>query len=116
MTQYTYYHNPRCSKSRQALAMLNEHGIEPTIINYLETPPDKATLKTILTQLGIPARQLLRKGEEEYKQLGLADESLSEEALIDAMVKHPILIERPIVIANGKAIIARPPENVLTLI
>ncbi len=116
MTQYSYYHNPRCSKSRQALAILNEHGIEPTIINYLETPPVKATLKTILTQLGIPARQLLRKGEEEYKQLGLADESLSEEALIDAMVKHPILIERPIVIANGKAIIARPPENVLTLI
>lgn len=116
MTPYTYYHNPRCSKSRQALTILNEHGIEPTIINYLETPPNKATLQKILSQLGISARQLLRKGEEEYKQLGLTDESLSEDALIDAMVKHPILIERPIVIVGNKAIIARPPEKVLTLI
>lgn len=116
MTPYTYYHNPRCSKSRQALTILNEHGIEPAIINYLETPPNKATLQKILSQLGISARQLLRKGEEEYKQLGLTDESLSEDALIDAMVKHPILIERPIVIVGNKAIIARPPEKVLTLI
>lgn len=116
MTQYTYYHNPRCSKSRQALTILNEHGIQPTIINYLETPPSKILLQTILTQLGISARQLLRKGEEQYKQLKLDDESLSEETLIDAMVKHPILIERPIVIAGNKAIIARPPEKVLTLL
>lgn len=116
MTQFTYYHNPRCSKSRQALLILNEHGIEPTIINYLETPPDKATLKNILTLLGLSARQLLRKGEDEYKQLGLANEALPEETLIDAMVKHPILIERPIVIAGDKAVVARPPENVLTLL
>lgn len=116
MKQYTYYHNSRCSKSRQALAILNEHGIEPIIINYLDTPPDKATLKSILAKLGIPARELLRKGEDVYKQLDLADESLSEDALIDAMIKHPILIERPIIVTNEKAVIGRPPENVLTLL
>lgn len=116
MTQYTYYHNPRCSKSRQALMILKEQGIEPTIIEYLETPPDKATLEGILSQLTISARQLLRKGEDKYKELGLDNDSLSEEELIAAMLAHPILIERPILTVNGKAVIARPPEKVLTII
>ncbi len=116
MTEYVFYHNPRCSKSRQALSLLEEKSITPTIIHYLETPPDKKTLKEILSKLGISARQLLRTGEDEYKELGLADDSLTEAKLIDAMVKHPKLIERPILVVDNKAVIGRPPENVLELI
>lgn len=116
MTEYIFYHNPHCSKSRQALALLTERSITATIIHYLETPPDNKTLKEILSKLGISARQLLRTGEDEYKELGLADESLSEAKLIDAMVMHPRLIERPILVVDNKAIIGRPPENVLMLI
>lgn len=112
----TLYHNPRCSKSRDALALLREHGVEPDTVLYLETPPDAKTLKRLLTQLGIPARELLRKGEEAYKTLGLADPSLSETALINAMVENPKLIERPIAIKDGKAVIGRPPEKVLQLL
>jgi len=110
------YHNPRCSKSREALKLLHEQGIEPEIILYLETPPDAASLKQLLAKLGIGARALLRKGEDAYKQLGLADETLSEAALIEAMVKHPKLIERPIAVKGQIALIGRPPENVLQLL
>lgn len=116
MTEYTLYHNPRCSKSRQALAILEEHSITPTIIHYLDTPPDKDTIQSLLTKLGITARELMRKGEEEYQVLALADESLTEAELIAAMVKHPKLIERPILVVDDKAIIGRPPAKILTLL
>jgi arsenate reductase len=110
------YHNSRCSKSRSALALVEHHGKPFEVIHYLETPPSTSELKTLLSQLGITARQLLRTGEDEYRELGLADPSLSEDALIAAMVKHPRLIERPIVVADGKAVIGRPPEKVLDIL
>jgi arsenate reductase len=112
----TLYHNPRCSKSRTALALLRDHGIEPEVRLYLEQPPTAAELKQVLSKLGISARALLRKGEDAYKELNLADESLSEKALIKAMVTHPKLIERPIAITQDQAVVGRPPENVLTLL
>lgn len=112
----TLYHNPRCSKSRTALALLRDHGIEPEVRLYLEQPPTAAELKQVLSKLGISARALLRKGEDAYKELNLADESLSENALIKAMVTHPKLIERPIAITQDQAVVGRPPENVLTLL
>jgi arsenate reductase len=112
----TLYHNPRCSKSRDALALLREHGHEPEVILYLEAPPTSKTLKALLAKLGISARELLRKGEDAYKTLNLADETLSEAALIKAMVENPKLIERPIAINGDKAVIGRPPENVLQVI
>lgn len=109
------YHNPRCSKSRQTLALLQEKGIEPAIIEYLKTPPDAATLRDLLKKLGIPAKALLRKGEDPYKELGLKDVE-DEAALIAAMVAHPVLIERPIVVNGAKAAIGRPPESVLDIL
>ena len=112
----TIYHNPRCSKSRQTLKLIEDAGIQPEIVLYLETPPNKTQIETLLRQLNIAPRDLLRKGEEEYKNLGLKDLSLSDEALIDAMVKHPRLIERPIVTRDEKAVLGRPPENVETLL
>lgn len=112
----TIYHNPRCSKSRQALAILQEKNIEIEIIEYLKTPPNQATLKKLLSRLGIPARRLLRKGEPIYKESMLDNTELPETDIIKAMVKHPILIERPIVISNDKAVIGRPPENVLRVL
>lgn len=112
----TLYHNPRCSKSREALNLLREQGHEPEVILYLETPPNAKTLKVILGKLGISARDLLRKGEDAYKDLNLADEKLSEAALIKAMVENPKLIERPIAINGDRAVIGRPPENVLHII
>ena len=108
------YHNSRCSKSRAALALLE--GREVEVVNYLDTPPDAAELEYLLKLLGIPARQLMRSGEAVYKELGLAAPTLDDAALIAAMVAQPILIERPIVIANGKAAIGRPPENVLAIL
>lgn len=110
------YHNPRCSKSRGALEILREHGIEPEIMAYLDTPPDADELRDLLRMLALPARSLLRTGEEEYRALGLADSSLSEDDLIGAMVKHPRLMERPIFVHAGRAVIGRPPERVLTLL
>ncbi|RDS83822.1 arsenate reductase (glutaredoxin) [Dyella monticola] len=110
------YHNNRCSKSRAALALLEQHGKPFEVIHYLETPPSIGEFKKLLSQLGISARQLLRAGEDEYRQLGLDDTSLSDDALIAAMVKHPRLIERPIVIADGKAVIGRPPEKLLEIL
>ena len=116
MTQAILYHNPRCSKSRGALEILSERGIEPTVVRYLETPLDAAAISVLLGKLGIGARELLRKGEDEYRELNLADASLSEEALIEAMASHPKLIERPILIVGDRAVIGRPPERVLELL
>ena len=110
------YHNNRCSKSRATLALLEQRGEPIQVINYLETPPTAAELGVLLKQLGMSARQLLRHGEDEYKSLGLEDAALDDSAVIAAMVAHPKLIERPIVVANGKAVIGRPPENVLTIL
>jgi len=113
----TLYHNNRCSKSRATLALLESRGIAPDIVAYLETPPDAATLRSLLAKLGLAdARQLMRQGEAEYKTLGLADPSLSQQALIDAMVAHPKLIERPIVVNGDRAALGRPPENVLGIL
>lgn len=113
----TIYHNPRCSKSRETLSLLTERGIEPDVVLYLETPPDAATIKTLLKQLGLSqARELMRTKEDLYKTLNLADPSLSEEALIQAMVDNPKLIERPIVVSHGKARLGRPPEQVLDIL
>ena len=111
----TIYHNPRCSKSRQTLQLLEDNNIESDIVLYLETPPDAGTLKDILGKLGISARELLRKGEDAYKENNLSDNSLSDDQLIAAMVAHPKLIERPIVVHGNKAAIGRPPEQVLEL-
>ncbi|WP_327438592.1 arsenate reductase (glutaredoxin) [Pseudomonas donghuensis] len=116
MTDLTLYHNPRCSKSRGALELLEARGLAPTVVRYLETPPTAGELKALLGKLNINARQLLRSGEDEYKTLNLADASLSEAQLIDAMVQHPKLIERPILIAGDKAVIGRPPEKVLEIL
>jgi arsenate reductase len=110
------YHNNRCSKSRATLALLQERADEVEVINYLDTPPDTTELTGLLKQLGMTARQLLRTGEAEYAELGLDSPSLDDQALIAAMVAHPKLIERPIVVANGKAAIGRPPESVLAIL
>ena len=112
----TIYHNPKCSKSRQTLELLKQNGITPTIIEYLKTPPTAEALKAILVQLGFSPRDLMRKKEAVYAECGLDDPSLSDNALINFMVKHPILIERPIVLANGKAALGRPPEQVLEIL
>ena len=106
------YHNPRCSKSRQTLALLEEQGLAPTVILYLETPPSEKELRGLLKQLGISPRELLRKGEEPYKTLGLKNPELDDAALLSAMVEHPKLIERPIVTDGKRAVLGRPPENV----
>ncbi|QPJ61345.1 MAG: arsenate reductase (glutaredoxin) [Candidatus Nitronauta litoralis] len=112
----TIYHNPKCSKSRQTLELLGDQNITPTIIEYLKEPPSAEKLKEILGQLGLAPRDLMRKKEDEYKELGLDNPSLSEDELISMMVQHPKLIERPIVIANGKAALGRPPEQVLDIL
>ncbi len=117
MTEPTrIFHNPRCSKSRQTLELLKEQGVEPEIILYLETPPDQAELDAILKKLACEPRDLMRTREKEYTELGLNNPDLSREQLIAAMVAHPRLIERPIVLANGKAAVGRPPENVLSIL
>jgi arsenate reductase len=112
----TIYHNPRCSKSRQTLALLEERGLSPRIVDYLKTPPSAAELKTILKKLGLRPRDLMRKGEPRYAELGLKDRDLNDDALIRLMVANPILIERPIVVSGGKAAIGRPPESVLEIL
>ena len=113
MATYEIFHNPRCSKSRQTMQRLEDAGVTPTVVEYLERPPSKQRLKEVLALLGLDdPRALMRTGEPIYKELGLAAES-SKEKLLDAMVAHPILIERPIVIRDGKAaVIGRPPDNV----
>lgn len=112
----TLYHNPRCSKSRQALQLLQERGVDIDIVAYLDQPPTAQQLRALLTRLGIGARDLLRKGEDEYRDLNLADADLGDDALIAAMAAHPRLIERPIAVAGQRAVIGRPPERVLELL
>ena len=116
MSEVTLYHNPRCSKSRQTLALLEERGLEPHIIRYLDTPPDAETLGGLLNLLGLEPRQLMRTKEAPYKALRLDAPERTRAELIDAMIAHPILIERPILVANGKAAIGRPPESVLQIL
>ena len=112
----TIYHNPRCSKSRATLKLLRQRGIAPDIVEYLKTPPDAATLDGLLTRLGLEPREAMRRKEAPYRENGLDDPGLSRDALIAAMVADPILIERPIVVAGGKAAIGRPPEAVLDIL
>jgi len=113
----TIYHNARCSKSRDTLALLQQQGITPTVVAYLETPPSPEDIRRLLSLLGMTdARTLMRKNEAEYKELGLDAPELSQEALIAAMVANPRLIERPIVVNGQRAVIGRPPENVLTIL
>jgi arsenate reductase len=112
----TIYHNPRCSKSRQTLQLLEARGIAPRVVEYLTAPPNAAELDRMLKLLGREPRDLMRKGEPEYKALKLDDGKLSRQQLIAAMVAHPKLIERPIVLANGKAALGRPPEAVLDIL
>ena len=112
----TIYHNPRCSKSRQTLTLIEETGISPEIVLYLEAPPDAGELGRILKLLGLQPRQLMRTKEPEYKEQGLDDPELSRDQLIAAMVATPKLIERPIVLANGQAALGRPPESVLGIL
>ena len=110
------YHNPRCSKSRQTLEILNRKNLDIDIVEYLKSPLDINEISNILKKLGYTARDLLRKGEDVYKNENLSDKSLTEDFLIDMMSKNPILIERPIVVSNGKAVIGRPPEKVLEIL
>lgn len=112
----TIYHNPRCSKSRQTLTLLREHGIEPIIVEYIDAPPSADDLLEILLMLDATPRDIIRKGETVYKEFELADPALSDDALIAAMVGHPVLIERPIVVAGDKAAIGRPPSAVLEIL
>ncbi|BES71885.1 arsenate reductase (glutaredoxin) [Marinobacter nanhaiticus D15-8W] len=117
MTETTrIFHNPRCSKSRQTLALLEEQGIQPDIIRYLDSPPTADELKGILKQLDKTPRELMRTGESIYRELGLDDSTLTEDQLIAAMVDNPKLIERPIVLHKGKAALGRPPESVLDIL
>ena len=110
------YHNPRCTKSRQTLQLLEAKGYEPEIVLYLQNPPSSAEIKKMLKALDIKPRELMRTKEPEYKEQNLADESLSQQALINAMVTTPKLIERPIAVNGDKVAIGRPPENVLTIL
>ena len=110
------YHNPRCNKSRQTLQLLKDRGVEPVIIEYLKAPPSVEELTDILIKLGIQPRDLIRKQEAEYKSNGLDNKELDNDSILRVMVENPILIERPIVVANNKAVIGRPPENVLDLL
>ena len=112
----TIYHNPRCSKSRQTLKLLEDNGIQPRVIEYLNTPPSEEELKSILKLLDISARELIRTKERVYKELGLSDPKLSSTELIAAMIEHPILIQRPIVLAHGKAALGRPPQQTLAIL
>ncbi len=114
MSTYVIWHNPRCSKSRQTLGILEEKGIEAEVVKYLEETPSVEEIKVILKKLNISARELMRTKEDEYKTLGLKDET-DEQKLIEAMAAHPKLIERPIVIKGDKAVLGRPPEKVLEL-
>ena len=116
MSEVVIYHNPACSKSRQTLELLKDRGIEPRIIEYLKTPPDEETLSGILEMLGIRPADLVRTKEDEYSQLRLEEKTNDRTALIRAMTRHPILIERPIVIRGNQARLGRPPENVLEIL
>lgn len=116
MSAVTIYHNPRCSTSRKTLDLIRAKGIEPTIIEYLKTPPSTTELDRILSLLKMEPRELMRKKEDEYRTLKLDRQDLTRKDLIKAMVDHPILIERPIVLSKGKAALGRPPENVSSIL
>src|SRR5438105_4719871 len=115
MKTFTIFHNPKCSKSRAALALLQENGVEPRIVEYLKTPPTAAELQAIVAKLGIEPEQLVRKGEDVYKA-NYAGKTLTDAQRLDALAKHPILIERPIVVSGNRAVLGRPPENVKELL
>jgi arsenate reductase len=112
----TIYHNPRCTKSRATLRLLEQRGLKPKIVDYLKTPPSAAELKAILKKLGLKPRELMRKGEPRYAELGLKQRELNDDQLIALMAANPILIERPIVVSGGKVAIGRPPEKVLEVL
>ena len=115
MSDFIIYHNPRCSKSRQTLEILNQQDVDTEIVLYLENPPSAQEVASILQKLGLSSRDIIRKGEDEYKHLNLKDNNLTENELINFMSENPRLIERPIVVKGDKAVIGRPPENVLSL-
>jgi arsenate reductase (glutaredoxin) len=115
MSTFTIYHNPKCTKSRATLTLLQGNGIEPQVVEYLKTPPTAAELIGIVAKLGIKPEQLVRKGEDVYKAT-YAGKTLTDAQWIDAMVSHPILIERPIVVSGARAVLGRPPENVNALL
>ena len=116
MSKYTIFHNPRCSKSRQTLQILKDNECDTEIILYLKTPLDQSVLEGVIKKISLSPRELLRKGEQEFKDNDLKNKNLYDHEIIEFMVKHPKLIERPIVIKGNKAILGRPPENVLELI
>lgn len=115
MSDVTIYHNPRCSKSRQALALLEEAGVQPTVVKYLETPLDAAGLDALCKKLGLEPHELMRTGEDEYAELGFKQQTPSREEALKALAKHPILMERPVVVKGDRAVVARPPERVKDL-
>jgi arsenate reductase len=116
MAEVTLYHNPRCSKSRAVLALLEENDIAPEIVYYMDNPPDARQLTSLLKKLGMGVRDVLRRSEPEYEELGLDDEELAEEIVLDILTKHPRLLQRPIIVSGNRAIIGRPPEAVLPFI
>ena len=115
MTDVEIWHNPRCSKSRAALELIRAKGIEPRVVLYLEAPPSAARIAEVLGLLGMQPRELMREGEAVFRELGLRDVT-EREALLGALVENPILVERPIVLANGRAVVARPPERALEVL
>lgn len=116
MPKATIYHNPQCSNSRGALALMRERGIEPEVIEYLKDPPTRAQLADLVSRMGIRPRDLLRAKESVYAELGLDDPKLTDDQLIDAMVAHPVLMNRPIVVTPVGTRLCRPPENVLDIL
>lgn len=115
MSEFTIYHNPRCTKSRQTLQLLRDQGVEPDVVEYLNDPPTRTQLRQIVRALGIPARDLIRRKEKLFAEVGDADARYSDTAAVNLLAEHPRLIERPIVVRDDKAAIGRPPENVLEL-
>ena len=116
MSDFSILHNPRCSKSRQTLELLQENGVEPTIVKYLETPPSEHEIRNIVKLRGVSPRDILRKKEAEYKEAGLDNADLNDDQVISLMVQYPKVIERPIVYSGKAAAVGRPPENVLNII
>ncbi len=116
MRHVTIFHNPRCSKSRETLQLLQARGLQPDIVEYLDTPPTAEQISTILDQLGLQPRELMRTNEAEYRELGLDDPALTRQQLIQAMANHPRLIQRPIVLSEGRAALGRPPQSVLEIL
>jgi arsenate reductase len=115
-TRITIYHNPGCGTSRNTLELIRNAGVEPTVIHYLETPPSRATLVALITAMGMPVRDLLRKNVPPFEELGLAEERFSDDELVDAMLAHPILINRPIVVTPLGTKLCRPSEVVLDIL